>query len=194
MVKRSAAAAALAGMSLSAWAHSPIPGIGHFYSGALHPFVSPAHLMGLLALGLVLGQGGLTAARAPLIALLLALLVGVIAHRLAGDPDTDRILLTLAALLGLTASAQWRAPHALLAGSAAAAGLAVGLASGPTGLDGSARWITLAGALCAALLLPSYVAAMVTLIGPAWLRIAVRVVGSWLGAAALLVLALSFAR
>jgi hypothetical protein len=72
--------------------------------------------------------------------------------------------------------------------------LAVGLASGPTGLDGSARWITLAGTLCAALLLPSYVAAMVTLIGPAWLRIAVRVVGSWLGAAALLVLALSFAR
>jgi len=192
--RRTCAALVLAGAALPAWAHSPIPGIGNFYSGALHPFVSPAHLVALLALGLVVGQGGLAAARAPLVTLLMALVAGLAAHRWAGDPDTDRLLLGLAALLGLGAAAAWRAPVALLAATAAVAGLSVGLASGPTGLDGSARWASLAGTLGAALLLPTYVAAMVTLIKPAWLHVAVRVIGSWLAAAALLVLALSIAR
>jgi urease accessory protein len=54
----------MAGLSLAAapgWAlaHSPIPGIASFYSGVLHPFVVPAQLMALLALGLLFGQRGL---------------------------------------------------------------------------------------------------------------------------------------
>ena len=194
MSRRACAALALAGAALPAWAHSPIPGIGNFYNGALHPVVSPAHLMVLLALGLAVGQRGLGAARTPLLAMLVALVAGLAAHRLAGDPDTDALLLTLAALLGLAAAAAWRAPAFVLAAVAALVGLAVGVSSGPTGLEGSARWTTLAGTLAAALLLPTYAAAMVTLIKVAWLHIAVRVVGSWLAAAAMLVLALSFAR
>jgi urease accessory protein len=192
--KRTGAATALGAASLPAWAHSPIPGIGNFYNGALHPLVSPAQLIVLLALGLVVGQGGLAAARAPLVGLLLALLAGLAAHRLAGDPDTDRMLLAMAAVLGLAVAAAWRAPAVLLSAMAALVGVAVGVASGPTGLEGSARWTTLAGTLGAALLLTTYVAAMVTLIKAAWLHIAVRVIGSWLAAAALLVLALSVAR
>ena len=183
MKRNAGAVAVLAGASLPAWAHSPIPGIGNFYNGALHPLVSPAHLIALLALGLVIGQGGLATARVPLVGLLLALLGGLAAHRLAGDPDTDRLLLALAAVLGLVAAAAWRAPALLLAAVAAAAGLAVGVASGPTGLEGSARWTTLAGTLGAAVLVPTYVAAMVTLIKAGWLHIAVRVIGSWLAAA-----------
>ena len=180
----------LAGPAL---AHSAIPGIGNFYNGALHPFVSSAHLIALLALGLGAGQRGLSGAKAPLVALAAALALGLGAHRVAGDPDTDRLLLVLAASMGLAAAAQWRAPMPMYATLAAATGLAVGLASGPQDIDGAARWTLLAGSFAGATLLCTYVAAMVTLAQQAWLRIAVRVMSSWIAAAALLVLALSFA-
>ena len=54
-----------------------------------------------------------------------------------------------------------------------------------------ATW--LAGSFAVAALLGTCVAAMVTLAQQAWLRIAVRVMGPWIAAAAPLVLALSFA-
>jgi hydrogenase/urease accessory protein HupE len=184
---------ALALWSLPALAHSPIKGIGNFYNGALHPFVSPAHLIALLALGLWLGQRGLEGAKRALLALALALACGLLAHRIAGDPDTDRLLLVLAASMGMAVAAAFAAPEIVVMAFAGLAGLAVGVASGPQDIDGAARWALLAGTLLGATLASGYVTAMVTLIKQAWLRIAVRVMGSWLAAAALLVLALSFA-
>lgn len=67
------------------------------------------------------------------------------------------------------------------------------VASGPAQLDGAARWTQLLGTLVGALLACTYVVVMVAAARQAWLRIAVRVVGSWFAAAALLVLALSIA-
>ena len=193
MKTRWSVAAALALCAAPALAHSPIKGIGNFYNGALHPFVSPAHLITLLALGLWLGQRGLQGAKRPLIALVLALACGLAAHRIAGDPDTDRVLLLLAASMGLAVAAAFAAPASVAMAFAAVAGLAVGVASGPQDVDGAARWALLAGTLLGATFATGYAAAMVTLVRQAWLRIAVRVMGSWLAAAALLVLALSFA-
>jgi hydrogenase/urease accessory protein HupE len=39
----------------SAAAHSPVPGLAGFYTGMLHPLSTPGQLLGLLALGLMLG-------------------------------------------------------------------------------------------------------------------------------------------
>jgi len=204
MTRRALAAGLLLCLGATpAGAHSPIQGIGDFYNGALHPIVSPAHLLALLALGLLLGQDVQRAAaqarpgtrvELPFLALLAALVLGLAGHRLAGDPDTDLVLLALAVGLGLSVAAAWAPPRWLQLVLTAATGLAVAVASGPTQLEGSARWIHLLGTLGGAMLVSSYVAVMVAAARLAWLRIAVRVVGSWLAAAALLVLALSFAR
>jgi hydrogenase/urease accessory protein HupE len=184
---------ALALCAAPAWAHSPIKGIGNFYNGALHPFISPAHLIALLAFGLWLGQQGLSGAKRPLLAFVIALAAGLSLHRAAGDPDTDRWLLVLAALAGLAVAAALAVHWAAASAYGALAGLAVGLASGPSGIEGTARVVALTGTFFGASLACAYVAAMVTLGQRPWMRVVVRVFGSWLAAAALLVLALSFA-
>jgi urease accessory protein len=205
-VVRLAVAALLAVVAAPAAAHSPIEGIGIFYSGALHPLVTPPHLIALLALGLLLGQAGqratgdddapLAALAAPLAALGVALVAGVLRAGLhpAEEPDTDRVLLALAAATGLAVAAAWRAPLGVRLVVALAAGLATGIASAPSGVSDAERWTSLAGTTAAALMLAAYVAVMVAMARrPPWLAIAVRVLGSWMAAAALLVLALSFA-
>jgi urease accessory protein len=199
-VRRCAAALALAAAAGSAAAHSPIPGIGNFYSGAAHPFISPAHLIALLALGLVVGQrgqraGGFGPLRVPLIVLTATLVLGAVlaAGAWFGDPDTDRALLLLAALGALAVVAAWPAPLALVLLLAAAVALAVMLASAPSGVDASALRTSLVGTAVASLVVVAYAAVMVAAAQRAWLAVAVRVAGSWIAAAALLVLALSFA-
>lgn len=189
-------AAAAAVVPGAAWAHGTIAGAGAFYSGALHPFASPAHLIVLLTLGLAIGQRAereVERTGAPLAALAAALAVGLALHAWAGDPDTDRVLLAGAAVIGLAVAAAWRWPTLWLALLAAAVGLAVGLASGPSGVQGGARVTMLAGTGLAAFAATAYTAVMTATIRQPWLRIAVRVFGSWFAAAALLVLALGFA-
>lgn len=193
---RPVATVLLAGAAGSAGAHSPIQGIGTFYSGALHPFIAPALLIALLALGLLLGQnahGRLTQAKRPLVGYAVALLLGLYLHAWAGDPDTDRLLLAFGAAAGVAVAAAWRAPVPLNIALAVAVGLAVGVASGPSGVGGRAYTLMVVGTALGSIFLPSWVAIVVSAIEPPWARIAVRVLGSWLAAAALLVLSLSFA-
>jgi urease accessory protein len=175
-------------------AHGTVPGIGAFYNGALHPLATPAQLMALMGLGLLVGQHMQprnAAAAPPLLALAAALAAGLLLHRLAGDPDTDRLLLGLALVLGGAVLAARTLPAAALVVLATATGAAVALGSGPEGVQGRDRWVMLAGSGLAALLVSSYVAVMVSMARPPWLKVAVRVLGSWIASAALLVLALS---
>jgi urease accessory protein len=190
-LRRAGALALLGAGAAPAWAHSSVEGIGNFYNGALHPLVSPAHLIALLALGLWLGQRGLGAAKRPLLAFMAALALGLCLHHWAGDPDTDRWLLVLAALFGLLVAAARALPAALAPLLCAGVGLAVGLASGPTGLESTARAVSLFGTFFSATLVCAYVMAIVTLAQRPWMLIAARVLGSWLAAAAVLVLALA---
>ncbi len=185
-----------AALPLPAHAHDVIPGIGAFGNGALHPLATPAQLMALLALGLLVGQhrpASTAAATAALLALMVALMVCLPMHRVAGDPDTERLLLGLAFVLGAATAAARSLPAPLLALLAAATGAAVALGSGPEGVDGQDRWLMLAGSGLASWLASSTLATLVGLARPPWLGIAVRVLGSWIAAAALLVLALAAA-
>jgi hydrogenase/urease accessory protein HupE len=188
-------AAGIAALPACAAAHSPIAGIGHFYSGAAHPFVSPAHLIALLTLGLWVGQRlRIDADPNAIVGFALALLLGLALHRVAGDPDTGVGLLGASAVAGVALAAAWDAPRWLLLLQAVGVGLGLGLASGPDGADGTTRWVSLSGTWFGAMLAFAYL----VLIGKlsarhAVARIALRVVGSWLAAAALLVLALSLA-
>lgn len=188
---------ALAGAAAGpAAAHSPIPGIGAFYSGALHPVIAPALLIALLALGLLLGQcasGAIVRVRSALAAYAAAFVAGLLLQAWVGELDTDRLLLFLGALAGGAVAAAWALPPGLRLSLAVLVGLATGLASAPSGVEGRAYTTMLVGTVMGSCLLPAWVTAVVTLPQPAWTKIAVRVLGSWLAAAALLVLSLSFA-
>jgi urease accessory protein len=189
-------AVALVAATGPAAAHSPIPGIGVFYSGVLHPFIAPALLLSLVALGLHLGQGSqgdVARVRVPLLAYAFALLAGLVLHAWTGEIDTDRLLLVCGALAGVVTAAAWAPPiwsSALLAG---VIGLAVGVASTPSGVEGRAYAGMLAGTVIASIFLPLWVTVVVSFFHRAWLHIAARVLGSWMAAAAVLVLSLSFA-
>lgn len=172
-------------------AHAQQKGLTPLASGLLHPLMSPAHAVALLALGLWLGL--VPRGRAPWLALVAAVAMGLLAHRLAGDPDTDRPLLVLAVLLGVAVASAWPAGVRLATGVAAMAGALVALASEPAGLDGAARWQALAGTGLAAVLLVAWPASWGVVVKRPWQRVALRVVGSWLAAAALLTLALGMA-
>lgn len=190
------AAGAWPGLCGPASAHAPIPGIGGFFSGALHPLVAPALLLALAALGLLLGQraqGRIERARGGYVAYTGALALGLILTTWGGELDTDRLLLLCGALAGGTVALAWSLPPAVLASLAAVIGLATGLASPPSGVQGREYGLMLAGTTIASLLLPAWLLAVVCPLEKAWLRVAVRVLGSWLAAAALLALSLSFA-
>lgn len=179
-------------LPLGAQAHSAVPGIGHFYNGALHPFLVVPHLMALLALGLWTGQRGMQAVGGIAASFGGGLAAGLLAALAGVATDTDLLVLAGAAALGLGVAIARPLPAVPTWGFAAALGLAIGLGSGPEALQGAARWTSVAGTAGGALLAVLWTAAMASLGSAAWARIAVRVIGSWLAASALLVLALSW--
>jgi urease accessory protein len=195
-VRRAGAGAAGAALALacgSAAAHSPVPGIGHFYSGMLHPMLATAHLLALLAVGLWLGQHWPARLR-ELAALLLALAAGLVLSGPAPWPGLEQALLALCVLAAGTAAAAARTlPPALSLSAAAAIGLVMGLDSAPDGLTGRPLWLSLAGSWVGVLLGLAALAALSEWADKPWMKVAARVVSSWLAAAAILVLALAWA-
>jgi urease accessory protein len=194
----------------SALAHSPIEGLGHFYNGVLHPALVPSHLVALLGLGLLLARQGPSVLRGAIAAALGGVLVGLFGAWLGRAPAMalELPLLVGATLVGVGAAAELRLPRAaswLLAG---ALGLAVGLDSTPTADDAAvatgatgmgpeeplATLLSLAGtALGAGLLLSAALLCSDAFARVPWQRVALRVIGSWIAAAAFMVMALEVA-
>jgi urease accessory protein len=167
---------ALGLVSQGAAAHGAVQGLGNFFSGVVHPLFEPAQLIALVALGLLIGQRGLAATRP-------AASVGTTA-------STDTFLLATAGLIGLAVLTAARVPRALCAAVAAAVGLGIGLGSGPEGAAGSARAVMLLGTAVGVCVWMFNVVGLVHEARRPWMRIGVRVVGSWIAASAVLVMAL----
>jgi urease accessory protein len=182
---------ALAGASSAASAHSPVPGIGHFYSGMLHPLLVPAHLMAIVAMGLWIGQrwpgnGGALAAA------LLMVPVGMAAGGLTGWPHGELAVLCLTAAVCLAVAAARAMPVAVLATVGGVLGALLGIDSMPDGLRGQPLWLSLAGTWLAVLLGMALMINIAEVATRPWLKIGQRVLASWMGAAALIVLALTW--
>ena len=189
------AVAAAAFAAEGAWAHGAIQGVGAFYSGVLHPFISPPHLIALIAAGLVFGQRGVLASWHAMVALMASLALGLwLSLRLQGLPEPDLLLLALGLLLGLGVVLAWRWPAWALMPLVALLGLAVGLGSAPDGMAPAQRSAALLGTWLGATLCTACLAGLVHHGQRPWARIGVRVVGSWLSASAILVLTLAVAR
>ena len=182
---------------MHAQAHTPIKGAGEIVSGLLHPFLTPAHVLVLLSLGLLLGQRLPLCLQWPLMVFAAFAAVGLSVtaiHTIAGVPQPILVTLGLCAG-GLVALAAPLPAWARLT-ACATAGLALGLDSGPDpGVMGVvtaktllATWVSLiffVGDIAYySSRLPSY----------QWVQTGVRVVGSWIVAIALLMLAFALRR
>ena len=155
-------------------------------------FFVPTHLLAVGALGLALGRGARPAVMLALFAL--GLLAGslVIASAVRETPAATA-LLVIAALAGMLVVLAWTS--ALLnAGLALAAGGAIMLNAPPYALTVPAAIAMQVGAAGAAFVTLALVALVAAHAARPWHQIGVRVVGSWIAASAILVLALRFAR
>ena len=158
-----------------------------FVDGLLNPLTTPAHVLTLLALSLLMA---LQPQRfVVLLVFALALAAGFLAIVLAVETTPARtVLLTLAAALGVMVAAVW-APKLLARLLAAIAGAALALDSPPQAVRIAEAYATLAGTTLGACAMLVVVAAIAGHAKADWQRLGVRIVGSWIAASAILVLA-----
>jgi len=158
-----------------------------FVEGFLNPWLTPAHVLTLLALALCVGQQKRRGAALFIFALALA--VGFLAIVLAVETTPARmVLLADAAVLGVMAAAAW-APKPLVWLLAATAGTALALDSPPQAVTIAAAYATIAGTAVGACAMLVAVATVASYANADWQRLGLRIVGSWIAASAILVLA-----
>jgi len=162
--------------------------------GLLTPLLAPSHMMALIALGLLIG--GHRATVVPNAAFAAGLAAGLtgIALGVGETPATDVLLVATAATAGLVALAR-ALPIVLTAALAALVGVSFGLDSPPEAISLAAGVVLLISTgieAVAALFLVVLVARYLN--RRWWQQLAIRIVGSWIAASAILGLALRFAR
>jgi urease accessory protein len=174
----------------SAHSHLMNTGFGPFYDGLTHLFVTPEDLLPVIALALLAGLRGPRFGRAVLFALPVAWLVGSAVGLLLAPHITlpvAEIIVTIA--LGALLAADCLLPVAFVVSLAILVGLIHGILNGSelagTPSSGQMAAAGVAVALFVAVSLLSGQASSVRLL---WVRVAVRVVGSWIVAIGLLML------
>ena len=180
------AVAALAA-PLPAHAHLMNTGFGPFYDGATHFLVTPEDLLPVLGLALLAGLRGPRFGRALVLVLPLAWLTGSVAGTLVSSPVTlPAAPAVLSVALGASVAADWRLPVALVVGCALLLGLLAGGLNGIELMQTPGSALNAAGTACALFVLISVLAGQVASVRAEWLRVAVRVAGSWIAAIGLL--------
>ena len=175
-----------------AFAHSPIEGIDSFYNGLLHPLFVPAHLLLILGMGLFFGQKGTRETRFALAGYFAATAIGLGLAWFAVGGNVESYLLAGAALIGLLIAFDTPVARSMSFVIATFAGLFLGMDSTQEELFGKERLLSLFGSGIGIYFLLFYPMALAEHFNKKqWHRIGVRVLGSWISASALLVLALS---
>jgi urease accessory protein len=174
---------------LPAFAH-PMPGVGDFYAGMLHPVMTIETVLPLVALSLIAGQQRRETAIQMLAAFPAALIAGALLATLGNAPSYLGIVqLILTAGFGILVAVARRVPGWLLIAMGTVLGLSVGWANAAE-LGQVSRFRFVAGLAMIGLLLIVYGNGLVRNLKREWTQIAVRVVGSWIAAVSILVLGL----
>jgi urease accessory protein len=169
-----------------------------FGAGALDPVSTPSHLIVVVALGLLLGQQGKAHWKAALPSFIVSLIAGLVLSNFYNNPfplDNTLILLFIALVAGLLAVLAYPIPRWLTWILAVKAGMVLGLDTIPPALPGISPhkiYLTLAGAACSSSILLLGIALLSLYLCKLWEGIALRVLGSWVTASAMLTLALRF--
>jgi hypothetical protein len=193
MRRRATKSRAIVALSASlagpAHAHLVNTGFGAFYDGLAHVALTPADLLIVVALALLAGQRGKRAARYALFALPIAWLAGGIVGARWPSAGALPLLTTLSfAIAGALVALNAKVRDVGVAALAVAAGVLHGLVNGATMAPAGASALALGGAITAIFCLSAILSAEVTALPVGWPRIVVRVAGSWIAAAGLLML------
>jgi len=175
-----------------AYAHMPLNGIDSFYNGVLHPALVPAHLLLLVAVGLLFGQQGPNENKVAIVAFLLSIVLGLISTGFSADSNFEVVQLTGATIIGLLVAANLRLPVYWCAIAGALTGLVIGLDSAQETLFGRDKMVALFGSGVGSYLLMLYPMGFTDHFNnKPWQKIGVRIIASWLAASSFLVLSLS---
>ena len=177
----------------SAKAHLVSSGVGPYYDGVAHFFLSPVDLVAVIALAFFGGLGGKTAAKRVVVALPVAWLVGAaVGHRaeFSGIPEwlpAVGIILT-GALVALNPKLPVSVPAIL----AVLLGAIHGFLNGRAIAETDTTFLAAAGIVSGLALVGLLLAALTASIQIPWQKIAVRTLGSWAAAIGLLTIAWEF--
>jgi urease accessory protein len=161
--------------------------------GLLHPFAVPAHVLALVAIGLLIGRQ--SERLIPLAAFVAGLASGLGALALAfATTSAANILLAATILSALLVALAYQVPALVSVPLVATAGIALGLDSPPEAISIAAAVAMLIGTGIGASLAIAIVAVGTGRLCRPWQQIGVRILGSWIAASAILVLALRFVR
>lgn len=196
-MKASAAALAAVLLSLSAGfaqAHTVIEGVGGFSGGLLHPLLVPAHGLALVALGCLTGSLDFYGRLIVMTAFVAAATLSVVLVTMAFSAvNAELVVLSLAGFAGLLLAAGLRMPLAMIVVLAVCVAGALTFDSVPALLSAQDTILSLAGTIIAATFLLAAIA-FLSAAGPqVWRRIGTRILGSWIAASAVMVLALRWA-
>lgn len=191
-MRRAGLLAPLAGGLLAlpgaAQAHLVTSGLGPFYDGALHLLLSPADLLGLLAMALLAGLRGTRSGRLVVMALPAAWLLGGLVGLGLPVPNLTWLGVASFLVLGLLVAADVKLPPIAVASLATAYGALHGLLNGAALASIGAGPATLLGIALTVLVLVLLTTATVVPLRALWARVAVRVAGSWVAAVGMLML------
>jgi urease accessory protein len=182
-------AAAVALWPAPAEAHLVTTGLGPIYDGISHGLMNPDDLLPIIVIGLLAGLNGPSAGRRALFTLTLAWLVGGVSGYLVGQPFVPVAVTAVSLLLlgGLTASGAVVSTTAMTIIAAGIGGLH-GWLNGAAIAISQHEALGLVGIIGATFVIVALVSAPVVTMRAPWMRIAVRVCGSWVAAIGLLML------
>ena len=166
--------------------------LGHFYAGIFHVLLSPDHLLPLVALGIIMGYQEKATARHMLLTTVIAGLAGGLYGRHL-DNQTWLAYINFSSFVVLGALAAYGKtikPPIALSLSAIFAGTQsmLHMAGLPAGLS----WeIFLSGVLLGLGMVASVISAITLTLPSRWMRLALRIYGSWVAALGLLMMSLT---
>lgn len=172
-----------------AQAHLVTTGLGPVYDGVSHVLMSPDDLIPIVVMGFLAGLNGPAAGRRTLFALTLAWLVGGMAGFAYGHSLVPAAVTTMSFLVlgGLTAADFRLSPNAITV-LAVVVGLLHGWLNGAGIAESQREALGLVGIGSALFVVVALASAFVVTLRTPWMRMGVRVAGSWVVAIGLLML------
>ena len=176
-------------------AHAPVPGIEGFYIGLLHPFSTPSQALLMVGLGLLVGGFAVNKVAPLLGAFLVFSLVGLFMGSAEWNFKTPMFVVAFLAC-ALAALLPGKLQPVAIA-LCAIAGFLVGSTSIPDAGPVRDRVATMSGSMVGANVGLLYLFGVALVINERftwpWVRVAFRIAAAWLGAIALVMLALAYA-
>ena len=176
----------------TASAHLVTSGIGPFYDGVVHFFVSPEDLAVVIALALFGGLSGRVAAKWLVLTLPVAWLLGTgLGLRWPGPTGSGWMPALSMLLAGLLAAVNPHVPTWLPTAVAVGLGMVHGFLNGRTMASTATSFLAAVGIVVALGLVALLLGALTSSLRVPWQKIAARTLGSWMAAIGLLALAWS---